>query len=143
DTMSRSWEWEKTVAGRPGMSGDIAKIFRHEELKNPGVFALDAPPAAATLLAMEVIQNSWDAAQALKGTDRTAPQFQIEFRFQELQDAAKQSLVRELALDDLAERVRWLDRTEVGLGPQDCLTAIRGDEPIRVLKISERGASGM
>jgi hypothetical protein len=141
--MSRSWEWEKTVAGRPGMSGDIAKIFKHEELKNPGVFALDAPPAAATLLAREVIQNSWDAARELRETDATAPQFQIEFRFQELQGAAKQSLVRALALDNHADRVRSLDRAKVGLSQRDCLTVIRGDEPIRVLEISEHAASGM
>ncbi len=45
------WAWEKTNAGSPGMSGDLAKIFRHEPPKASGVFAMgptcDRYPARA------------------------------------------------------------------------------------------------
>jgi len=46
--MTYKWSWERTDAGRPGMSGDIAKLFRHEEPKAPGVFALDPLRSSAT-----------------------------------------------------------------------------------------------
>jgi hypothetical protein len=140
--MPPTWAWEKTEAGRPGMSGDLAKLFRHEPLKAPGVFAKDAPPTAATLLAREVIQNSWDAAQEL--TEPNAPQFGIEFRFQSLVGTAKRSLTRALALESLAERANMVDRAKVGLSSSDCLTTItENDVPLKVLVISESGASGM
>lgn len=141
--MSCLWEWEKTVAGRPGMSGDLAKIFRHEEPKNPGVLAVDAPPVAATLLAREVIQNSWDAARELQESEARVPQFQIEFRFLEFQGDAKRLLVQALALDSLADRVRVIDRSKIGLGATDCLDKINENDPVRVLQITENAASGM
>lgn len=141
--MGHKWSWEKTEAGRPGMSGDIAKLFRHEEQKAPGVFALDPPSAAATLLAREVIQNSWDAARELQQIDEHVPQFEIKFRFRDLQGQAKQSLVHTLDLEGLAERVASIDRSKIGLGAQDCLNSIGSDEPIHVLEITESAASGM
>lgn len=142
--MSHGWEWERTEPGRPGMSGDLAKIFRHEELKAPGVLAVDVPPDPATLLAREVIQNSWDAARELQAEDPNAPQFQIEFRFDDLYGDAKQSLLNALALDSLSSRVAVIDREKVGLQPRDCLDSVNDvDEPLRVLEITEQGATGM
>jgi len=126
------------------MSGDLAKIFRHEEPKAPGVLAVYAPPAAATLLAREVIQNSWDAARELQTSDAHVPQFQIEFRFRDLIGSEKRSLVDAVALDSLAERAEVIDRERVGLGRHDCLDDVRDDqEPLRVLTISESATSGM
>lgn len=137
------WAWERTNAGSPGMSGDLAKIFRHEPPKAPGVFAVDAPSAAATLLAREVIQNSWDAARDLQNTDPHAPQFGIEFRFEELIGENKISFVRAFGLAELARRVEGIDRTRVGLGPEDCLDALDTDDPLRILRVTESAASGM
>jgi hypothetical protein len=137
------WAWERTNAGTPGMSGDLAKIFRHEPPKTPGVFAADAPPAAATLLAREVVQNSWDAARDLRRTDSIVPQFGIEFRFQDVAGEGKHSLVRSLGLGELAARLSGLDRARVGLGPTDCLDSLDTEEPLRVLRITESAASGM
>lgn len=138
------WEWEETVSGRPGMSGDLAKLFRHEEPKNPGVFEVARPTAAATLLAREVIQNSWDAARELQVADPTAPQFRIDFRFEELVDQAKARLSEALRLDSLATRVASLDRKKVGLRSSDCLDSLAEPEaPLRILRILESGASGM
>jgi len=126
------------------MSGDLAKIFRHEEPKNPGILALDAPPAAATLLAREVIQNSWDAARELRTLDPHVPQFHIRFRFRELIGEEKRSLVDAVALEGLAHRVDAIDRDQVGLGSSDCLDDITEDEePLKVLTITESSTSGM
>lgn len=137
------WIWDKTDAGKPAIGGDIAKLFRHEEPKAPGVFGVDAPPAAATLLAREVIQNSWDAARDLQGDADNAPQFQIEFKFTELTGTAKNELVAALGLHSLASRVAEIDRGKVGLGERDCLDDLNSNIPLRMLEITERGASGM
>ena len=141
--MTYKWSWERTDAGRPGMSGDIAKLFRHEEPKAPGVFALDPLPAAATLLAREVIQNSWDAARELQRMVAHAPQFQISFRFRQLRGERKRSLVASLDLRSLAERVAAIDRAKVGLTTHDCLATLDSDEPLLVLEITESAATGM
>lgn len=139
-----TWVWDKTEAFKPGMSGDIAKLFRHEEPKNPGVFAVDAPPAAATLLAREVIQNSWDAARELAREIDPAPHFAIDFRFAELAGGAKRNLVNALDLQTLAHRVSQLDRRKIGLRQEDCLSEIGDDaKPLRILEIVEHGATGM
>lgn len=141
--MSLKWSWERTEAGRPGMSGDIAKLFRHEAQKNPGVFAIDPPSSAATLLAREVIQNSWDAARELQYSDSDAPKFEIEFRFQELRGSDKEALVKGLDLRSHADRVASIDRSKIGLTAHDCLDSLDSDEPLKVLEIRELAASGM
>ena len=60
------WSWEKTDPDRSQTSGDVAKLFKNEPVKAPGVFAADQPSPDATVLAREVIQNSWDAAGELR-----------------------------------------------------------------------------
>lgn len=137
------WQWARTNAGQPGMGGDIAKLFKHETQKAPGVFGVDPPATSATLLAREVIQNSWDAARELQSDMPTAPQFRIDFQFTELSGSAKQGLASALDLAGLSDRVAALNRAKIGLAASDCLTALSDDEPLRVLRISERAASGM
>jgi hypothetical protein len=93
------------------------------------------------LLAREVIQNSWDAAQELVDSNT---QFAIEFRFQSLVGEAKQALVDALGLESLAQRSAVIDRAKVGLSPEDCLVTIgEADKPLKVLRITESAASGM
>jgi hypothetical protein len=126
------------------MSGDIAKLFRHGETKAPGVLAIDAPPSDATLMAREVIQNSWDAARELDSTlEGAAHQFEIDFRFREVSGEEKAALVEALGLPSLAERAALVDRRDVGLPGGDCLESLESAEPLRVLEITELGASGM
>ena len=58
-----SWWWEEVHSNRTGVSGDFAKEFKNETVKEPGMFAADHIPAEASLLVREAIQNSWDAAR--------------------------------------------------------------------------------
>ena len=99
------WVWEETEPTVSGSSGDISKLFRNEVVKTPGVFALDAPSAFATLMAREVIQNSADAAHELRSVlGDEAPEFEVEFKFEEKSVKAKRSLVDELDLGSLHKR---------------------------------------
>lgn len=138
------WKWERTEAGRPGMSGDLTKLFRHEEPKQPGVFGVDPPSASATLLAREVIQNSWDAALDLQNSDPNVPQFQIDFVFRTLEGDDKRAMVEAVRLESLANRLREVDRSKIGLRAAHCLNRIEQDDPpLSILRIVERAASGM
>lgn len=144
--MSRKWNWERTDPNRSGSSGDIAKLFRHEEPKTPGVMALNAPSSAATLMAREVLQNSWDSARELQKHDPTAPQFLLEFRFEELSGAEKRRLVEAFGLNGLSERLNSVEkgRKHLGLQPTDCLDELSApDKPLRVLRIVEHATTGM
>lgn len=141
---SPQWIWAEVNPGAPTLAGDIAKMFRHEQQKAPGVFAQGAPPDPAVLLAREVIQNSWDAARDLQQEDFSAPQFAIQFRFYEVTDQGKTAMVEALRLRQLAERSSQVDRTEVGLTESNCLDSLLDLQvPLRLLEIVEHGASGM
>lgn len=142
--MSGDWIWDEIDPGKPTMSGDIAKMFRHEEQKAPGIFGLDAPPAPAVLLAREVIQNSWDAARELAEEGGVVPQFSIQFRFRAYVGDEKASMVQALGLNELARRAEQLNRAEVGLSEANCFDTLTDlQEPLRLLEILEHGASGM
>jgi len=142
--LTDGWSWVKTNPGQPAMSGDLAKLFRHEEVNAPDLFKQNAPSSTATLLAREVIQNSWDAGRELRNRIPDSPGFEIEFQFYRRAGNEKQDLVRALALESLAERVSSVDRARIGLSPNDCLDEIHDDSsPIRLLQITERGATGM
>ena len=78
---SPKWYWETTDPNHSGSSGDLSKLFKNENVKQPGVFSVGAPSADATILAREVIQNSWDAAIELREDSDDTPPFEIRFRF--------------------------------------------------------------
>lgn len=144
--MSNNWTWEKTDPNRSAPSGDLAKLFRHEEPKRPGILEANAPSAAATLMAREVIQNSWDAARELRQTDPGAPQFQLEFRFMSLAGEAKQAFAKTLRLDSHAARIGAVKegRKHLGLQPIDCLEHLEdANEPLQMLQIVESATTGM
>lgn len=138
-----NWIWEKTDPDRSGSSGDLSKLFRHEETKNPGVFGPDAPATNATLMAREVIQNSWDAARELQQSDPDAPDFEIKFRFEELEGDEKYALAESLDLVNLAARAESADRTALGLREHDSLGSLLDPVPLPILIIEERGTTGM
>jgi len=108
--------------------------------------ALNAPSSAATLMAREVLQNSWDSARELQRNDPTAPQFLLEFKFEELYGAEKRQLGEAFGLYGLSERLRRVEkgRKHLGLQPMDCLDELSAPEkPLRVLRIVEHATTGM
>ena len=142
------WTWEETDPDRSGSSGDLAKLFKNEAVKHPGVFSVSAPSEHATLMAREVIQNSADAAAELSeelGDD--APEFEIAFEFESLATSAKASLVDTLDLSSIAARGTnpgdpgW--RARLGLDRDDVLDHLHDSSPLHVLKVVERGTTGM
>jgi hypothetical protein len=143
------WEWERTDPNRNGSSGDLAKLFRNETVKQPGVLANGAPPAHATLMAREVIQNSWDAAR--EHTKRceeiglASPDFEIEFAYAQLTGEEKRKFTESLDLESLATRSAnpQFPRPALGLGPDDCLMHLDTHRPLRLLQIRESGTTGM
>lgn len=143
-----TWTWEATDPDRSGSSGDLAKLFKNEAVQSPGVFAEGAPTEAATLMAREVIQNSVDAATELAdelGDD--APEFEISFEFDEVAGDDKAQLVESLDLSEVAARgtnhtdLKW--RSKLGLDADDLLDHLHDSAPMRTLRITESGTTGM
>ncbi len=146
-----TWQWERTDVSRSGAAGDISKLFKNEGTKSPGVFAAGAPDPIATLMAREVIQNSWDAARELRSELLDgAPDFEIEFQFADLNESARSTLIDKFDLANLAAHLHQTDaamgngsRTKIGLGSANVLDRLDALEPVRVLTITERGTTGM
>ncbi len=146
------WNWEQIDAGRSGSSGDLSKLFKNEPIKQPGILKSGAPPADATLLAREAIQNSWDAGRELQAQLEEEgippPEFEIRFVFDELTGDGKESVVAALGLPELASRAGdqtdSMDRRKLGLAETDCLDHLDDpDAPLRLLRLEERGTTGM
>lgn len=162
--MNDRWVWEKPDPARQGAAGDISKLFRNAPIDQPGVLRAGAPADKATVLAREVIQNSWDAADDLREALRKdhlkaeranqspralfrPPPFEVRFRFLTVDGAAKDMIVQELALAGHARRLDkggGVSRKEVGLQDEDCLNHL--DDPadgLNYMVIEESAASGM
>ncbi|MEQ1698531.1 MAG: hypothetical protein ABMA25_00380 [Ilumatobacteraceae bacterium] len=140
------WVWEQTDEKRSGSSGDVAKLFKNEGVKQPGPFAAAAPLAEATLMAREVIQNSWDAARELRSQlGDAAPDFQIEFEFSERVGESKRRIAQHLDLGGLKSHLNLVEtsRNKIGLGATNALDHLESDTPLKVLTISETGTTGM
>ena len=140
---SRKWYWEKTDPSRSGSSGDLSKLFRNENVKQPGVFSAGAPSADATVLAREVIQNSWDAAIELREDSDDPPPFEIRFSFGAALAERKGQLIVRLGLDELAERLDGSDVGELGLHSPNCLEQLSQGGVLPYLLIEESGTTGM
>ena len=149
---SPTWLWEETDPRRSGGAGDLAKLFRNESIAAPGVLAANPPSPAASLLAREVIQNSWDAAAELAkdllGTGEATPQFGINFEFGSASGAERGSLAEALDLSGLSAQFnRASDAGQQGALGLARSSALAGpsDEsaPIRYLRIVESGTTGM
>jgi hypothetical protein len=142
------WTFEKVDPNTSGSSGKIIDLYRNEGTWERGFLQIDAPPYAATLMAREVIQNSWDAAEELRGLKPEAPPFAIDFQFEDLEADAKTSFVEAFGLRELADHARAAaptddERDKLGLGAGDCLGQLDSDRPLRICRIVEHGASGM
>jgi hypothetical protein len=142
------WFFEKVDPNISGSSGKITDLFRNEGLEDRGHLKAGAPGVAATLMAREVIQNSWDAAQELRNAHPQAPMFAIDFHFEAFSGSAKDELIRGVALEELADHARAVaptteERGRLGLGTGDCLLDLETREAVEVCRIVEHGATGM
>ena len=140
------WHWEQPDPRMSGSSGDLAKLFRNEAAKNPGVLARHAPSPIASTVAREVIQNAWDAAIDLRSILESpeVPEFDLEFRFRSLTGLEKRTVVKQLDLKSLQGRSSTVNRRALGLATTDCLDEIENDdEALRILEVRESAASGM
>lgn len=139
------WTWEPVDTSRAPVSGDLAKFFKNESVKNPGVMAAQPPSTDATLVAREAIQNSWDAARALQvalGDD--APPFTMRFRFRQVSGEDKLAMVSTLGLAQLRDRADAESRRALGLAESDALNEIDDpDVPLKLLYVEESGTTGM
>ena len=114
--------------------------------------AVGAPSDDATLMARELIQNSWDAARELRSLDGdSAPDFELRFEFGTVRGAEKLAMVRHLGLSELSTRSRGdgdkpvtEHRSTLGIPPKNALDLVEAsDEPLRYLRVIESGTTGM
>ena len=147
-----NWSWDVTNPFDSGGSGDVAKMFRNEGIKAPGLFRVDAPPDRASLLAREVIQNSWDAANELRALQESlgaeVPPFKISFDFADISGDRLRQLVQVADVEGLQDHYAEVggaeERRALGLASDRILTRKKNSkQPLRVLQISESGTTGM
>lgn len=151
------WHWELVDVTRSGAAGDVSKLFKNEAIKEPGALREDAPPVAATVLAREVVQNSWDAARELavqlEEDDEDPVDFLLEFRFADVSGDRKSALVEAIGLSELAARLQGVEdtsddataaRAQLGLAVEHRLDSVADESrPLRLLEIREYGTTGM
>ena len=95
------------------------------------------------LLAREVIQNSWDAAQGYREDD-PSHDFEVVFQFDDLDGDRKSQFVDGLDLRQLFEQRVHLRREESRARLEEsALGRLDDDEPLSVLYISDYGAHGL
>ena len=147
-----NWIWDVTNPFDSGGSGDVAKMFRNEGIKAPGLFRVDTPPDRASLLAREVIQNSWDAANELRALQESlgaeVPPFKISFDFADISGDRLRQLVQVADVEGLHDHYAEVggaeERRALGLASDRILTRKKNSkQPLRVLQISESGTTGM
>ncbi len=155
DLPGPRWLWEETNPNHAGAAGDLAKLFRNDHVKEPGLFADGAPPPAATVLAREVIQNAWDSALERRETtpppppensgSSEVPEFEIRFRYRSAVGDEKRKLSDLLGLPELKRRADTVgDRSALGLkGPHHCFDDTNAATPLTRLFIEEKGTTGM
>jgi hypothetical protein len=144
------WAWERTNALNCGAAGDVAKLFKNEGTKQPGVFAVGAPTAEATLMAREVIQNSWDAARELRDEmGPAAPEFAIDFHLSRVVGEKRANLIHQLGLQSLGHQLGQAlsneanTRNKLGLRSNLAIESLDDGEPLATLVIREQGTTGM
>ena len=140
------WFWEQPDPNRANAAGDVAKLFKNQPIKTPGVFSIEPPTSDASLLAREVVQNAWDSAREYREKfDDPDAEFKITFDFQEHKGAERQQLIDSLGLRELSDRAgdERVRRRRMGLGTEDALTKLDTGAPLRTLTISEEGTTGL
>ena len=152
DSRTGKWVWELTDPGRSGGAGDLANLFRNERVDQPGIFAMNAPRPEETLMAREVLQNSWDAADELQkerlAAGERVPTFGITFEFEELDGVSRLELERAADLGGLRRQMESVrseaDVSNLGMRRTAALEGAESrNESLRVLRVVESGTTGM
>lgn len=98
------------------------------------------------VLAREVIQNSWDAANRLRSQliPGFAEPFEVVFRFHELAGDAKLEFVSKFALHELQARMNAVGPKNLKIGNHEVLEMLDDPTvPLRLLEASDFGAHGL
>lgn len=150
--MDDVWVWERVDPARSGSSGDLAKLFRNETVEQPSMMEFNKPSTDATLMARELIQNSWDAARELAHQlGDEAPHFDLRFVFDSASGDRKTALIECLGLAELRARASGGSpkettehRSALGIPESNALDHIGNHgEPLRFLKVVESGTTCM
>ncbi len=128
--MKADWVW---LPSSP--AGGAAGTTFTQALGNEGI-------AAADLVAREVLQNSWDAAQ-LK-SDKNAPAFRFNFRFAEYIGSEHSKLTKALGIDAILKQREGL-RSDARDIPEldEVRNLVDSKIPLRVLYLEDFGTHGM
>ncbi len=139
------WTWSRPDPNQEGAAGNLANLFRNQPQKKPGVIASVAAEDRASLLAREAVQNSWDSAIEQAELLGRLPEMELKFEFLELTGSEKASLVENLGIDEMHSRAMAAEGwRRVGFARNQTIQALGNpDEPLRILKVTESGTTGM
>ena len=128
--MKADWVW---LPSSP--AGGVAGTTFTQALGNEGI-------AAADLVAREVLQNSWDAAQFK--TDKDPPAFRFKFRFAEYIGPQHSKIVKALGLDALLDQREGLSSNARDIPElEEVRDLMNSKKPLRVLYLEDFGTHGM
>lgn len=128
--MKADWVW---LPSSP--AGGAAGTTFTQALGNEGI-------AAADLVAREVLQNSWDAAQ-LK-SNKNAPAFRFKFRFAEYVGSEHSKLTKALCIDAILRQREGLRSDARDIPELDEVRNLADSKiPLKVLYLEDFGTHGM
>ena len=132
------WVWKKRDwNGSDG--GAYAKLFQGKG-------------SVEDIVAREVTQNSWDAAERLKSelrakNDGSLPEdyrFKMVYEFKDIVGREKENLIAGLRLNELSKRMSEYGTNELDFQEgATCLDHLKDSSPIRCLYIHDYGAAGL
>ena len=128
--MKADWVWLPL----PPTGGTGGSTYT-QALDNDGI-------SQADLLAREVLQNSWDAAQWR--SDDNAPGFRFSFRFEELSGKKRNEFVDTLKLKALIDQRRSIKEVSRNIpSSEDVDLLFDSNKPLRLLFLEDFGTTGM
>ena len=128
--MKADWVW---LPSSP--AGGVSGTTFTQALGNEGL-------TAAELVAREVLQNSWDAAQFR--TEKNAPAFRFKFRFADYIGTEHSKISKSLGLDELLKQREGL-RSDARDIPEldEVRDLLNPKKPLRILYLEDFGTHGM
>ena len=129
---SVKWNWMRMGKDTPS-GGDLSEVLKNG--MDPG-----------HVLAREVIQNSWDAANRLRSQliPGFSEPFEVVFRFHELAGSAKLAFVSKFGLHELQSRMTAVGPKNLKIGNHEVLEMLDDPAvPLRLLEASDYGAHGL